>query len=146
MAPPEDGAWDPKHPNDFYFVTTASFSGYSKLYRLRFIDPANPALGGTVDQLLAGDEDGGTGERSHMLDNLAVDRHGRIVLQEDPGGNDYLARVWLYDIARDDLVQVAQHDPVRFSPAQPSPLVEGGQLLALTSGRFTWRIRTTSRG
>ena len=119
---PEDGAWDPKHPNDFYFVTTAAFTGYSKLYRLHFTDPANPAAGGKVDQLLTGAEDGGSGERFHMLDNLAVDRHGRIVLQEDPGGNDYLARVWLYDIAHDELTPIAQHDPVRFSPASITKL------------------------
>jgi hypothetical protein len=163
---PEDGAWDPKHPNDFYFVTTAFFDGYSKLYRLRFADPANPALGGTVDQLLTGAEDGGTGQRYHMLDNIAIDRHGRIVLQEDPGNQAYVARVWLYDVKRGELTQIAQHDPVRFDPAsitkltqdeessgvidaekilgkgwflldvqahyaQPGPLVEGGQLVAM---------------
>jgi hypothetical protein len=114
---PEDGAWDPRHPNDFYFVITASFGGNSKLYRLRFEDPAHPAAGGVVEQLLTGTEDGGTGERFHMLDNIAADRHGHIVLQEDPGGNDYLARVWLYDIETDALPELAHHDPVRFSSA-----------------------------
>ncbi len=113
---PEDGAWDPKHPNDFYFVITASFTGDSKLYRLHFNDPANPAAGGKVDQLLTGTEDGGTGERFHMLDNIVVDEHGRVVLQEDPGGQDYLARIWMYDIKSGNLTEVAHFDPVRFSP------------------------------
>lgn len=53
---PEDGAWDPRSPRDFYFVTTASFSGKSRLWRLRFDDPANPAAGGTIDMLLDGTE------------------------------------------------------------------------------------------
>ena len=42
----EDGAWDPSHPNDFYFVTTASFSGNSRLWRMRFADIRNPEKGG----------------------------------------------------------------------------------------------------
>ncbi len=113
---PEDGAWDPKHPNDFYFVITASFGGNSKLYRLHFKDPADPLKGGTVDQLLTGTEDGGTGERFHMLDNIAVDEHGHVVLQEDPGGQDYLARIWVYGIKSGSLTEVAHFDPARFSP------------------------------
>ena len=35
---PEDGAWDPMHPNDFYFATTDRFDmtvvGNSRLWRL----------------------------------------------------------------------------------------------------------------
>lgn len=112
---PEDASWDPEHPNDLYFVITASFSGQSKLYRLRFADPADPAAGGTVDQLLAGSEDGGTGERFHMLDNIVVDHTGHVMLQEDPGGQDYLARIWQYDIGADSLTEVAHHDPARFT-------------------------------
>jgi hypothetical protein len=119
---PEDSAWDPRHPSDLYFVITASFTGQSKLYRLRFADPANPAAGGTVDQLLDGTEDGGTGERLHMLDNIAVDRRGHVLLQEDPGGNDYIARIWQYDIGSDDLTEVAHHDPARFGPTAPGKL------------------------
>ena len=163
---PEDASWDPKHPNDLYFVITANFTSNTKLYRLRFNDAANPAAGGTVDQLLAGTETGGTSERPHMFDNITVDRRGHVLLQEDPGGQNYVARIWQYDIASDTLTEVAHHDPDRFAPggskfltndeessgivdaekilgkgwylldvqahyAQPNPLVEGGQLLAL---------------
>jgi hypothetical protein len=51
-----------------------------------------------------------------MLDNHTVAKHGRVLLQEDPGGNDYLARVWSYDIEADSLTEIAHFDPVRFSP------------------------------
>jgi Alkaline phosphatase PhoX len=119
---PEDGAWDPKRPNDFYFVITADFGGNSKLYRLHFNNPANPSAGGTVSQLLTGTETGGTAERFHMLDNIAIDRHGHILVQEDPGGQDYIARVWMYDIEDGDLTEIAHHDPIRFSPASITKL------------------------
>lgn len=112
---PEDASWDPSNPNDLYFVITANFASQSKLYRLRFADPADPAAGGTVDQLLVGTEDGGSGERFHMLDNIVVDARGHVLLQEDPGGQNYLARIWQYDIASDTLLEVARHDPARFT-------------------------------
>jgi uncharacterized protein DUF839 len=113
---PEDAAWDPKHPTDLYFVITANFTSNTKLYRLRFNDPANPAAGGVVDQLVDGTEAGGTSERPHMFDNLTVDRRGHVLLQEDPGAQNYLARIWQYDIAGDALTEVAHHDPDRFAP------------------------------
>jgi len=113
---PEDASWDPEHPNDLYFVITANFASNTKLYRLRFVDPANPAAGGVVDQLVAGTETGGTSERPHMFDNITVDRRGHVMLQEDPGGQNYIARIWQYDIASDTLTEVAHHDPDRFAP------------------------------
>ena len=113
---PEDAAWDPQNPNDLYFVITANFASNTKLYRLRFNDAANPAAGGVVDQLIAGTETGGTSERPHMFDNITVDRRGHVLLQEDPGGQNYLARIWQYDIASDTLTEVAHHDPDRFAP------------------------------
>jgi hypothetical protein len=111
---PEDGAWDPERPSDLYFNTTASFGGSSRLWRLRFDDPSNPALGGVIDMLLEGDETGGTSERYHMLDNMTINGRGQLVLQEDPGNQSYLARIWHYDIASDTLTEVAKHDPNRF--------------------------------
>jgi len=117
---PEDAAWDPKRPTDLYFVITASFTDQSHLYRLRFADPKNPAAGGKVDQLLTGLETGGTSERLHMLDNIAVDTRGHVMLQEDPGGQDYLARIWQYGIKKDTLTEVAHFDPEKFTPGKPS--------------------------
>jgi hypothetical protein len=116
---PEDAAWDPKRPTDLYFVITANFAGQSKLYRLRFADPANPAAGGRVDQLLTGLETGGTPERFHMLDNIAVDSRGNVLLQEDPGGQEYLARIWQYRIKEDSLTELATFDPARFTTGKP---------------------------
>lgn len=118
---PEDGAWDPANPNDLYFVTTSSFTGNSRLWRLRFNNAADPAAGGTLSMLLNGTETGRTSEHYHMLDNITANHSGQLVLQEDPGNQQYLARVWLYDIASDSLTQVAEHDPARFVPPTPAP-------------------------
>ncbi len=106
---PEDGSWDPSNPNDFYFVTTASFTGNSRLWRLRFVDASKPELGGTIDMLLAGNE----GQK--MMDNITVTKRGSVFIQEDVGGNEHLGKIWRYSIARDTLELVAQHDPARFS-------------------------------
>lgn len=109
---PEDGAWDPSNPNDFYFVTTATYTGPSRLWRLRFDDGAAPELGGTISMVVDGTEG------HHMFDNLTITCRGQIFLQEDPGvpaGNpDHLATIWRYSIRRDRLQAVARHDPERF--------------------------------
>lgn len=105
---PEDGAWDPRNPNVFYFVTTASFSGPSRLFRLTFSDLQHPDAGGTIDMLL----DGSEGQK--MLDNITVDKNGHVMLQEDVGNNVRLGKVWRYDVATDELIEVGQHDPQRF--------------------------------
>jgi len=157
---PEDGAWDPNNQNDFYFVTTASFTGKSRLWKAHFNNAANPSAGGTIEMLL----DGSEGPK--MMDNLAINNRGQIVIQEDPGNQPHIAKIWLYDIAADKLTEVAHHDPDRFAPgasafltqdeessgiidvssilgegwyllvqqahyATDTELVEGGQLLAL---------------
>jgi hypothetical protein len=114
---PEDAAWDPSDPSKLYFVTTASFDGPSRLWRLNFDDPSKPAQGGTIDMLLEGDEG------QHMMDNITVDGRGHVLIQEDPGGNPHLAKVHRYDIGTDTLSTVAQHDPSRFDPAVANPLL-----------------------
>jgi hypothetical protein len=105
---PEDSCWDPQSPRDLYFVTTASFTGRSRLWRLRFNDPANPAAGGRIAMLLDGTEG------PKMMDNITV-FHGKVLIQEDPGNQPYLARVWRYEIATDTVTPIAQHDPARFA-------------------------------
>jgi hypothetical protein len=108
---PEDGAWDPNNPNHFYFVSTASFSTASRLWRLSFVDASQPALGGEIEMLL----DGSEGQR--MMDNLEIDKSGHVYIQEDPGGNNHLAKIWRYDIATGAFSIIAQHNPTYFDPA-----------------------------
>lgn len=110
---PEDGAWDPESPNDFYFVTTASFTTNSRLWRLRFVDPAQPWLGGTIDQLLTGNEG------QHMFDNITINDRHQVFLQEDPGGQNHIARLWRYDVPSDTLVEIGHHDPDLFTAGEP---------------------------
>jgi hypothetical protein len=105
---PEDGAWDPTHPNWFYFNTTASFNGPSHLWRLEYNDINSPAAGGTIRMLLTGTE----GYR--MLDNMTVTADGKVVLVEDVGNNAYLGRELIYDPVTDTLTPLGAHDPARF--------------------------------
>ena len=127
---PEDGAWDPRHPADFYFVTTSNIvpasnrSGHTRLWRLRFADPANPALGGTLALLvdgpatpLAADPDETPGPR--MFDNMTIDDRGRILLQEDTGETPYRGRIWLYEIDSGELTEIARHDAAFFEIGEP---------------------------
>jgi hypothetical protein len=110
---PEDSAWDPTDANVLYFVTTDSFNGNSRLWRLRFDDVTHPATGGEIDMLCDGTEG------QHMFDNLCVTERGQVFLQEDPGNQDHLARLWRYDGDTDSLVEVAHHDAARFAPGAP---------------------------
>lgn len=111
---PEDGAWDPNNPADFYFVTTHRYdqtkdgsgaqTAATRLWRLRFSDIADPAAGGTLTVLLDGSE-----TSTQMLDNLCVDGYGRVILQEDPGGNAHAARIWAYEIGSGTLTEIGKH-------------------------------------
>ena len=80
------------------------------MWQLRFRDVDDPfRYGGTIELLLDGDEG------HQMLDNLTVDIYGRIVMQEDVGGNARLGKIWLYGIETQELIEVAAHDPRYFS-------------------------------
>jgi hypothetical protein len=120
---PEDGAWDPVDRDVFYFVTTDRFDqvkagtgsqvGRSRLWRLTFDNIMDPEAGGVIDLLVDGTEP------HQMFDNLTVDRYGHVLIQEDPGNQEYLARIWQYDVATDTLTELARHDPARFSTGAP---------------------------
>jgi len=118
---PEDGAFDPTNPNLFYFVTTNGFNAPTRLWTLEFANIEDPTAGGTIKLLLDGSEGG------QMFDNITVTDGGLVILQEDPGGVDHLAKIWLYDPKADQrtaenpagetgLTLIAQHDPARFTP------------------------------
>jgi hypothetical protein len=115
---PEDGSWDPSNPNVFYFVTTAGITNQSRLWRLTFNDPADPAAGGTIDELVSGSE----GHK--MFDNITVNDRGQVLLQEDVGNNPRLGKLWLYDRASDSLTEIAHHDENRFAPGTPNFITE----------------------
>lgn len=119
---PEDGAWDPARPSDFYFVTTNGFntagSNPSRMYRLRFNDIENPELGGTITAVLDGTEG------QQMMDNIGIDNSGHIMIQEDPGNQSYNAKIWEYTIGTDAMVQVMEHDANRFITGAPNFLTQ----------------------
>jgi hypothetical protein len=98
-----------------YFVTTNSFTAPSRLWRVRFVNAANPALGASIEMLLDGTE----GQK--MFDNMTIDHFGHVYLQEDVGGNVHLGRVLRYDIASDTLTPVLQADPALFDNTIASP-------------------------
>jgi Alkaline phosphatase PhoX len=123
----EDGIWDPRHRNDFYFVTTeggqTSGTGLDArdgggLWRLRFHDIDRPFDGATLTLLLDGSESlGGSEPKFNKPDNLGIDRHGNLLIQEDPGGNNHLARIVAYRLKDGALGVVARFDEARFGPA-----------------------------
>jgi hypothetical protein len=112
---PEDGDWVPSKsfPGDYYFVTTASFTGNSRLWKLHFSDVANPDKGGTLEVVINGGE-------HRMFDNMAVDGQGRVLIQEDPGDQAYLARIWLYHPVSKKLIEIAKFNPTLFTPGLPN--------------------------
>ncbi len=127
---PEDGAWNPANPRQFYFVTTDRLDtvsdglganiGQTRLWRLNFTDITNPSLGGTIDLLI----DGQTvaGEKVNMFDNMTVNEsNGHLILQEDVGGAAHNGKVWDFDPATytgvtnsGTLRKILKHDPARF--------------------------------
>jgi hypothetical protein len=123
----EDGHWDPKNPNVFYFVTTESNKDPiatapnpatpdvtrdgGALWRLTFKDAQNPLEGSNLEMLLNG------GESIYMSkpDNITVTDNGVVVIQEDPGGNALLARVIAYRISDGKLATLAKFDSQYFT-------------------------------
>ncbi len=122
----EDGHWDPQNPNDFYFLTTEggqrSGSGLDSrdgggLWRLRYADIEDPHSGITLTLLLDGSEDIADGEpRMNKPDNMTIDTHGNLLIQEDPGGNNHLARIVAYRIVDGTMATIARFDPALFGP------------------------------
>lgn len=144
---PEDGHWDVKNPNVFYFLTTdrltsvkdADGEGRSRLYKMTFDDIKKPMAGGTIEALLSGTEG------YEMLDNMTVSADGTLILQEDVGGNPRLGKIWHFDPTTRKLSEIAVHDAARFTKGaagfltedeESSGVIEVTDLLAKASGRY----------
>jgi len=116
----EDGAFDPNDPNAYYFLTTegAPFSGRDGggLWRVVWKDIEQPELGGTLELLL----DGSEAPFLNKPDNMDIDQEGNLLIQEDPGLNDHLARIVAYRIADGARGVVAEFDRGQFSPGSPN--------------------------
>ena len=128
----EDGEWDPKNPDVYYFVTTESNKdpvatkesplepGVARdggaLWRLTFNDAQNPLLGAKLEMLLNG------GEAPYLFkpDNMTVTKDGVILLQEDPGNNAHVSRIVAYQISTGKLVTIAEFDKKYFSTSGTS--------------------------
>ncbi len=119
----EDGAWDPRNRNDFYFLTTEGGKGADTptgltgrdgggVWRLSFEDVQQPALGATLTLLL----DGSEAPFLNKPDNMDIDRRGNLLIQEDPGNNVHVARIVAYDIESGSRGVVARFDPRLFAP------------------------------
>lgn len=128
FARPEDIAFNPANPNEFFFVTTGGtvngVSVPSRLYKGSFSDITNPLAGGSIDmvgqgnnaQSFAGGITSATGATTiNSMDNIAVSRFGQVLIQEDVGNNARLGRLWLYDSVADSAVEVGISDSYFFT-------------------------------
>lgn len=114
FARPEDGHWDPKNPNVFWWVTTGRSGQSGKLYKFTFNSISNPT-GGTVEMVLDSASLIGTdGQVARSFDNLVVDGEGNIVIQEDPGNSAYVAKLWKFNPLTREAVQIFENDRNRF--------------------------------
>jgi hypothetical protein len=114
---PEDGAWDPSHPNVYYFVTTATFGGTTRMWRLTYTDLAHPELGGKIDAVNENPGPANTPGEAEMFDNITVNKTGDVVALEDVGNNPHVGKIWQFDASTGDLTEIGKHDPRFFDPA-----------------------------
>lgn len=125
---PEDGAWDPRNPNRYYFVTTdrnnfaadgtardgqpVNQVGRTRLWAVTFNDVTKIATDGSpvgkIELLLDGTEGG------DMFDNITVDKAGRISLNEDIGNARHNGKIWQYDTNTGAFGTIFKFDPAKF--------------------------------
>ncbi|NOT16608.1 MAG: DUF839 domain-containing protein [Sulfuriferula sp.] len=110
---PEDGVWDVKNANVYYFVTTDRFDGNSRLYKMTFNQINNPTAGGFIESVLNAKDIG-----AQMFDNLTMTADGKIYLQEDPGKQDHLAAIWEFDPSTKKASKIFVSDVARFVAGQ----------------------------
>ena len=105
----------------YYFLTTEGGVGTvpgvrdgGGLWKMTFDNVEKPELGGTLELLLDGSEAIGL----NKPDNLTIDdQGGHLLIQEDPGNNDHVARIVAYRLGDGATAEVARFDDALFNPA-----------------------------
>ncbi len=120
----EDGHFNPRNKNEYFFVTTEGGDNTPAatgprdgggLWKLTFADVEKPDRGGTLELLLDGSESWGAGQPLlNKPDNVLIDNDGNLLIQEDPGGNDHLARILSYRLSDGARGVVARFDAELF--------------------------------
>ena len=140
----EDGEFNPANPNEYFFITTQSDSDGTgvtgvkeaaagsnpsrdggALWKLTFDDVANPTSGATLELVLNGTEAPTFPTVSTIKlnkpDNLTFSADGTVVfIQEDPGGNNHVARLLALELSSKKLANVAEFDNNMFGYAGDS--------------------------
>ena len=149
----EDGHFDPKKPNDYYFVTTESNKDPvataanpatptvsrdgGALWRIRFKDVSKPLGGATLELLLDGSED----IYMSKPDNIAVDSFGNVLIQEDPGNNALLARIVSYRISDGKVGTIARFKAEYFTSTGASFITQDEESSGIVD--VTTELRTS---
>ena len=125
---PEDGVWDARNPNRYFFVTTdrnnfaadgtvregqdVTQIGRSRLWAVTFDDVTKMATDGApvgrIEMLLDGTEGG------DMFDNVTLGDNGVIYLCEDPGNSRHNGKIWSYDTQTGAFEIVTKFDSALF--------------------------------
>ncbi|MBU1690496.1 MAG: DUF839 domain-containing protein [Gammaproteobacteria bacterium] len=134
---PEDGAWNPRKPNEFYFVTTDQLDktdltggtqkGGTRLWRLTFDDIKNIDAGGKIDIMLdSSSMAGGVGvDKPNMFDNISVNVDGTITLQEDVGNAEHNGKMWQFNPVDGSFTLLSKYDPALFGDIVGGSFVAG---------------------
>ena len=120
FARPEDGAWDTVNARSFYWATTGAIvdgaQQSARLYKVTF-DSLTQPTGGTIDVVVdSATLTGSDGEKARGFDNITVNSAGSVVVQEDGGDKDYVAKTWHVNPTTGSAVQILESDRNRFLP------------------------------